>query len=37
MIGTELVLSTYDLLLSAIFPTASRDPIVSPSLFEPNV
>lgn len=37
MIGTELVPNTYELLLVAIFLTASLDPIVSPSLFEPNV
>lgn len=37
MAGTELVLSTYVLLLVAIFLTALLDPIVSPSLFEPNV
>lgn len=37
MIGTEIMLNTYELLLVAIFPTASPDPIVSPSLFEPNV
>lgn len=35
--GTELPLNTRELLLIAIFPTASLDPVVSPSLFEPNV
>ena len=31
------MLNTYELLLVAIFLTASLDPIVSSSLFEPNV
>lgn len=37
MVGTAPVLSTYELLLVPVFLTASLDPIVSPSLFEPNV
>ena len=35
--GAELGLNTYELLLGAIFLTASLDPIVSPSHFEPKV
>ena len=37
VVGTELGLNTYELFLGAIFLTASLDPIVSPSHFEPNV
>lgn len=37
MAGAELGLNTYELLLGAIFLTASLDPIVSPSHFEPKV
>lgn len=35
--GTELVLNTHELLVGAVFLTALPHPIVSPSLFKPNV